>query len=167
MKKGKWLMLTVFAGLILAAGPAISQGTNRGNSHSGSNRGEIISEVSPRELERIMEDEGYNVDVNRDGSIQWTMEIGRGEFSALIFISDDNESIQFWTYFTSDQTSLRDVNRWNQKRRFSRSYLDDDNDPILEMDKDLEGGVTRENLVNFFDLCEASFIAWGIELTSH
>jgi hypothetical protein len=43
--------------------------------------------------------------------------------------------------------SLAAVNAWNRERRFARAFLDDEQDPHLQMDVDLDGGVTRAHLV--------------------
>ena len=39
-----------------------------------------------------------------------------------------------------------------QTKRFAKAYLDDQNDPVIEMDVNLQGGVSRKNLEETFDL---------------
>lgn len=48
--------------------------------------------------------------------------------------------------------SLKEINRWNAESRFSRAYLDDEEDPNVEIALNLGGGVTRDAVVNFFRL---------------
>ncbi len=55
------------------------------------------------------------------------------------------------------------INNWNKAKRFSKAYLDDDNDAILEWDVILYGGITKENM-------DRSFSYWRLTLaqfTSH
>ncbi|SDF51902.1 Putative sensory transduction regulator [Thermus arciformis] len=55
------------------------------------------------------------------------------------------------------------INEWNREKLFSRAYLDEDGDPVVEADLDLEGGVTdgaiREFLETFRETLEA-FADW-------
>lgn len=46
------------------------------------------------------------------------------------------------------KVELRHMNQWNKRYRFSKAYLDDDGDPLLEADLELTG-VTRETVVKF------------------
>jgi hypothetical protein len=46
---------------------------------------------------------------------------------------------------------LKAVNDWNLDKYFGRAYLDAENDPILEMDVNIDYGVTRKNLEDTFD----------------
>jgi hypothetical protein len=43
-------------------------------------------------------------------------------------------------YDKKGETSLASINDWNRKNRFGRAYLDDEGDPILGMDVDLDDG---------------------------
>jgi hypothetical protein len=45
----------------------------------------------------------------------------------------------------------------------ARAYLDEDGDPALESELDLEGGVTRQAIISFLDTFEISlsqFATW-------
>lgn len=61
-------------------------------------------------------------------------------------------SIQFATGWEKQEVTLADVNAWNMDKRFSRAYLDEENDPMIEMDVNLEYGVHPDNLDDTFDL---------------
>ncbi|PJZ45861.1 YbjN domain-containing protein [Leptospira brenneri] len=59
-------------------------------------------------------------------------------------------SIQFYSSFNSDKANKVNLaNRWNQKMRYSRSYLDTDGRLILESDFDYSGGVSEESIREF------------------
>lgn len=61
-------------------------------------------------------------------------------------------SIQFGSAFDlTEPMALARVNEWNRDMRFGRAYLDDEMDPILEMDVDLERGATTEQLESVID----------------
>jgi hypothetical protein len=53
-------------------------------------------------------------------------------------------TVQFHSgYDLKTPTTLESLNEWNRSQRFGRAFLDKDNDPILEMDVDLDdGGLT-------------------------
>jgi hypothetical protein len=49
--------------------------------------------------------------------------------------------VQFHSgYDLTRSPSLELINEWNRAQRFGRAYLDTENDPILEMDVDLDDG---------------------------
>ncbi len=64
----------------------------------------------------------------------------------------DCQSIQFYTYWTNPgDVEIDTINAWNRDKRFAKAYLDDDGDPVLEMNVNLFAGVTRTNLSDTFE----------------
>ena len=52
-------------------------------------------------------------------------------------------------YDLQTSPSLQQINDWNSKKRFGRAFLDKENDPILEMDLDLDdGGISPELFID-------------------
>lgn len=49
------------------------------------------------------------------------------------------------------ELTLDDMNLWNQDKRFGKAYLDFENDPVIEWDVNLFGGVSAQNLDDTFD----------------
>jgi len=50
-------------------------------------------------------------------------------------------TVQFHSGYHLDKpVSLETINEWNRSQRFGRAYLDKENDPVLEMDVDLDDG---------------------------
>ena len=48
--------------------------------------------------------------------------------------------------------TLDKINKWNKEKRFARAYKDDEGDPVLEMDVDLDfAGIPRENVGETFN----------------
>lgn len=64
----------------------------------------------------------------------------------------DCEDINFYLGFLDLKPSLEVINDWNYNKRFSRAYLDPDDDACIEMDVDLVQGVTAEYLDSQFGL---------------
>lgn len=61
------------------------------------------------------------------------------------------DSIQFSAGFSVKDVTPARIAQWNWTKRFGRSYLDDDFEPWVEMDMDLEHGGTTEALANDLD----------------
>lgn len=88
------------------------------------------------------------------GNIKIRFEDGNGK-STLFLTGCDNatkcDRLQVHAgYSMSNKPTLAQVNEWNRTKMFSRAYLDEDGDPHIEADLDLDGGVTREALKQFF-----------------
>ena len=120
----------------------------------------IITELTAAEIVEIMKDEGYSVELesyaDQEPDVLWQLDGN----TCIIFTYDDGHAIQFYVGFTDTNATLRDVNEWNKTKRFSRSYLDDEGDPCLELDLDFAGGITESRLHDFFRTCKVSFQQW-------
>lgn len=131
---------------------------------SAADRGALLEEavdsMTLTQLNEFMAGEGYAVEVKEAGFLQWKLE----GFNCQIFVSEDAESLQFHSSFADGTATLKRVNEWNRTKRYSRSYLDDDGDPHLELDLDMCGGVTTDRIRDFFKTCRVSFEAWKLEV---
>ena len=67
----------------------------------------------------------------------------------------DCEDLNFYLGFLDLKPTLEAINDWNFNKRFSRAYLDQDEDACVEMDLDLVKGVTAEYL-------DAQFGLWAM-----
>lgn len=117
---------------------------------------DIINTTSTKHMSDVFKTEGYAYEVDSDGDIVWKLE----GYKTLILIAKDGESITFRANFASDNTTNEKVAAWNRSKRYSKSYLDDDNDPVLQLDLDLAGGITRARLNDFLKTCRASLVTW-------
>lgn len=68
------------------------------------------------------------------------------------------EDVNFYAGFSESQPPLESINEWNRDRRFGKAYIDYEDDAVIEMDVNLEYGVTRDNL-------DATFLVWERVLT--
>ncbi len=72
------------------------------------------------------------------------------QFEVYFFNCKDGtecESITLWSWYhpTTPQNYFKS-NSWNKKNRFVKAYLDDEYQPVMEMDINAQGGINRRNL---------------------
>ncbi|AXG99668.1 YbjN domain-containing protein [Deinococcus wulumuqiensis R12] len=90
------------------------------------------------------------------GSPKITGRIGGQEYSVYFYGCDSNKknctSIQFATYWIGKRLTAAEVNQWNADKRFGKLFIDSDGDLNLQMDVNLDFGVTYKNMEDTFDL---------------
>jgi capsule polysaccharide export protein KpsC/LpsZ len=98
---------------------------------------EVVSEVSTEQLQKMLESMGYEVEQPKEDMLQFAIE---GHTALAI---NKKKNVQLYSYFKKQKKmDLKKVNEWNATKRFSRAYLDQDGDAVIEWDIDLEGGTT-------------------------
>jgi hypothetical protein len=104
----------------------------------------IVESVTPQQVVKYLaECEFPGGTIDKDGDVIVKMH----DVSVLLLVASTKHTvIQFKCSMTGTKATLRLVNAWNQKKRFTKAYLDDDGDPVLEMDLDLEGGVAEDRV---------------------
>jgi hypothetical protein len=75
--------------------------------------------------------------------------------------------LQLYNAFTDVEPTLATVNEWNQKNSFSRAYVDDQGNAVLESDMILDGGVTHENIELFVKTYRDSVARWARFVVDH
>jgi hypothetical protein len=106
------------------------------------------------EVVQVLQEKGYRAELTTDsGGDPLVQSSADGSSFSIYFYGCEGEparcdSIQFTAAFDveGDGMSLADANVWNREHRFGRVYLDDESDPFLEMDVDVEFGFTTEAL---------------------
>jgi formylglycine-generating enzyme required for sulfatase activity len=83
-----------------------------------------------------------------------------------IKIGSDKTSLLLLFYDNSLRATKDKTNNWNASKSYSKAYLDDEGDVLLELDLDLKGGVTEANIINFFKLSEISIKAFAKEFAN-
>ena len=175
MKKG-WKKSGVIVGLMLLSAVVGSGSAAYGKSENilaslikeagaASDESSVFDTLSMQSVADVLKEEGYSAEkLSTDGeeTVQWKMD----GYSSYIIPYDEGLSIQFYICFSGTSATLEKVNEWNKTKRFSRSYLDDEGDPCLELDLDLAGGITRGRLVDYFKTCSVSFDQWHDEVAS-
>lgn len=61
------------------------------------------------------------------------------------------DDIQFSAGWSGPKVSLEKINEWNRDKRFGKAYIDSDGDPRLEMEVNLDYGVSAKNLEDSFN----------------
>ncbi|HMO79853.1 MAG TPA: YbjN domain-containing protein [Pyrinomonadaceae bacterium] len=147
---------TLFTFQFVAVPNAYMQGPN--SQLAASDR--IHKKITRDQIRAIMVREGYSVTTDEDGDIVWKIE----GYSTLMLVASDSESLMFSSSFTDSKATLEKTNEWNRKAKYSRSYIDNDGDPVLELDLDLAGGVTDARIVDFLKTCRGAFVDWVSEV---
>lgn len=117
----------------------------------------LVDASDPERIAGIMRAEGFQAKLERDddGDPVIRSRASRKRFSVSFYGCDKGracKTIQFWSGFDLERgVTLARVNQWNTEKRFTKVYRDDEDDPYLEMDASLVGGVSRENFVDTLD----------------
>ncbi len=117
----------------------------------------VYNTITGKDLLAMMKKEGYAATLDEDGDILWKIE----GLSSVIYIPKDQASLQFAIYFSDSEATLEKVNLWNKGSRYSRSYMDEEGNPHLELDLDLVGGVSQKRIIDFLLTCKVSLPAWA------
>ncbi|AKR56054.1 hypothetical protein GCM10011321_07160 [Youhaiella tibetensis] len=56
------------------------------------------------------------------------------------------EDLNFYSGFLDLKPDMDVINAWNRDKRFGKAYLDSDGDAVVEMDLNLEHGISTDNL---------------------
>ncbi len=69
-----------------------------------------------------------------------------GEIKAYLAIFPGAKELALFAKFQGYHSTLDFINEWNKTQRFSKAYLDENGETILDSDLDIESGVTEENI---------------------
>lgn len=109
---------------------------------------EIIKTLNGSQVQAILGDLGFTgSEIDADDDVIVNM---HGYRLLVIVGSDKGRSLMTRFAVSGTDATLQSMNEWNRTKRYSRAYLDDDGDPVLESDLDLDGGVTRARVEDFF-----------------
>lgn len=121
---------------------------------AGTAQAELVSSSNPKAIVEIIQSRGWPAELNTPSDQDPWIESRYNGVKFLVFFmncSDDHEqckTLQYFMGFTdAKDTTLEELNEWNSTKRFARAYRDDEGDPVLEMDLDLDfAGLPRENI---------------------
>lgn len=120
----------------------------------------IITRIDGTDLLELMLAAGYNATLDDDGDIRWELH----QDLAWVLILNDSQLLQFWSYYHAPAVGLAEVNEWNKRYYYSKTYIDDDNDLVIEIDLDLKGGTTAGAILEFIYTADLSFEVWLSDL---
>lgn len=120
----------------------------------------VIAE-NPAEMADVLRNFGYRAELTTDngGDPKISSSSGGANFSIFFYgctNSQNCDAISFSAAFDLDPGSNNDLmNQWNQKKRYTKAYLDDEQDPVIDMDIFLgDGGVSIDNFRFWVDTWE-------------
>ncbi|MCF4151061.1 YbjN domain-containing protein [Dethiosulfovibrio sp. F2B] len=119
----------------------------------------LVEKISLQDLNDFLAEEGYRPEIKDDRNCEFKLK----GLIVQMFLYDDGTSVQFHCGWNNTDVTIEDVNKWNSEWRLAKAYLDDDGDPHLELDMDLDGGITVQRLRNFMKNCSLfldKFVSW-------
>ncbi|MEA3050388.1 MAG: hypothetical protein QOG84_2224 [Sphingomonadales bacterium] len=106
----------------------------------------LVHAQDPSTVVRALVGGGYSakLGVDKVGDPMVTSAVGGTSFQIFFYNCTNHTgcaTVQFHSgYDLNTSPGLETINEWNRSERFGRAYLDKENDPILEMDVDLDDG---------------------------
>lgn len=103
--------------------------------------------ADPTIIVRVMQDAGYKASIEKlEGGESYIQSATSGYPFRVFFFGCDNDTpgcdtIQLFAGFRSENSpTLQEMNAYTRDNRWGRVYIDDEDDPVIEMDIDLEDG---------------------------
>ena len=134
--------------LPLLAAPVVAQTT--GSTDAPATAAGQIFASDPQAIMAEMQRLGYRAEMTTDdqGDPKIKSAAGGANFSIYFYgceAGKDCTSIQFSAGFdTTNGLDMAVANDWNTRKRYGKVYLDDERDPYIEMDIDMDGGMRTE-----------------------
>jgi hypothetical protein len=123
---------------LLCAAPADARPLRRGG-------------IAMEDVGKILRQAGYPVTlgVDDEGDPKIVSTVNGVEFDVLCYPNAKNKalcaSIQFSAVFNlEDGTTYERVNDWNRSRRYGQAWVDEEMDPFVDMNVELERGASTE-----------------------
>jgi Putative bacterial sensory transduction regulator len=137
--RNTWIGVVAATAMMAAASPA---------------QAELIGAKNPQVIAQILQSQGLPAAIKTPDGESPYIESEHNKLKFLVLFMNCNDAkrdcktIQFYMgYNDAKKTTLDKINAWNKDKRFARAYRDDEGDPVLEMDIDLDfGGIPRENV---------------------
>ena len=107
---------------------------------------QMVRAQEPESVVRAMQGAGYTAQLGLDqtGDPMISSGVGGTGFKVFFYNCTNHTAcatVQFHAgYHLQTPATLERINEWNRTQRFGRAYLDATNDPILQMDVDLDDG---------------------------
>lgn len=159
----KTSMLGLLAGAMLAITPAAALAAP-GDIH--------VDGMTGAEVVKWLQDGGYKAELTKDDTGDPMIKSAAGGVNFIIYFYDCTakprcKAIQFSASFDLKQPmSAAKINEWNTKNRYLKAYIDDEGDPYVQYDVNLNAGRTKAVLDDDFGVWTSmiddftTFIGW-------
>ena len=113
----------------------------------------VVTTMTAKQLKTVLGEQGYlGVKISDKGHVEFHVE----GVPVTLFIAKDHTSIMTYAGWTGTNADLNKVNEWNKNNNYSRAYIDDEGDPIIELDLVFKGGVTIAHVKDFLSTVKLS-----------
>ncbi|PQM29454.1 YbjN domain-containing protein [Sphingopyxis lindanitolerans] len=119
---------------------------------------ELVNAKNPATIKAIIESQGWPATLVTKADADPYIESNRNgiKFLVIFMNCEDHQNCKTMQYYMgfsdAKDVSLDRFNQWNREKRFARGYKDDEGDPVLEMDVDVDfAGIPRENVADSFN----------------
>jgi hypothetical protein len=113
--------------------------------------------ITAAEVAQVLQDKGYKAEVGADSDGDPMVKSATDGSNFTVYFYGCKKGprctgIQFHSGFhLPNGIAVEKINTWNKANRFGRGYVDDEKDPNVEMDLDVEHGFLTEGLANNLD----------------
>lgn len=118
----------------------------------------LVDAKSPGPIATLIQSQGWETETISEAGEAPYIRVTRGGAVFIIdFLNcDDGRNCRtlrlLMGFSDAKDLPLEKFNEWNRDRRFARAYRDEDGDPVLAMDIDLDfAGLPRENVGELFN----------------
>lgn len=131
-----------------------------------------VTASNPESVASVIRGKGFEVETTKDsGGDPMLRAEGKGyKFTVLFYgctSGRDCATLGLYAGWTGASADLGRINEWNRTNRFGRAYIDKENDPVIEMDIDLDdGGMSRplfEDNIEFWMSVMANYSKYVFE----
>jgi hypothetical protein len=119
----------------------------------------VLTSVTVSDVEGLLTELGLTFERRTDeyGDPLWSFRLG--DIRVVLSVDDETADLSdryqflmlYAGWIAEGRVSLAVINDWNLQKRGSRAYLDRDNDPGIEADLYLRGGVTWDTIKQFIE----------------
>lgn len=104
-----------------------------------------ITAADPERIAEVVRNKGFEVDLTKDDDGDPLIHAeGNGYKFVILFYGctagKECTTLGLYAGWTGSSADIEKINQWNRDNRFGRAYIDKDNDPVVEMDIDLDDG---------------------------
>lgn len=122
-------------------------------------RQDLMVRVSPEQFAGVLQEIGFRAEIltNDKGRQRIRTRMGGWNVAVLFYNCKDNKdctSVRFSTYWTEKKWNADFANAWNSSRRFSKLFIDKENDLGIDYDILVTDGITRANVKAHLNILE-------------